>query len=78
MCGAGDTRFDDIRSHFLKFAGFWVGQVCHIPSLSLRPRNMLIWAAHDGQIVWVRSAEAATPSLVTNSQLFSRKGLGRL
>ncbi|KAJ9114926.1 hypothetical protein QFC20_001300 [Naganishia adeliensis] len=23
----GDTRFDDIRSHFLKFAGFWVGQV---------------------------------------------------
>lgn len=23
----GDTRFDDIRSHFLKFAGFWIGQV---------------------------------------------------
>lgn len=22
-----DTRFDDIRSHFWKFAGFWVGQI---------------------------------------------------
>lgn len=26
-----DTRFDDIRAHFWKFAGFWVGtcRLCH-------------------------------------------------
>jgi hypothetical protein len=23
----GDTRFDEMRSHFWQFAGFWVGQI---------------------------------------------------
>lgn len=27
LSNSGDNRFDDIRSHFFKFAGFWVGQI---------------------------------------------------
>jgi len=30
-----DTRFDDIRSHFWKFLGFWVGQILWIWVVSL-------------------------------------------
>ncbi|KAF8159750.1 hypothetical protein B0H34DRAFT_704665 [Crassisporium funariophilum] len=30
-----DTRFDDIRSHFLKFLGFWIGQIIWIWTVSL-------------------------------------------
>ncbi|WWC59242.1 uncharacterized protein I303_101792 [Kwoniella dejecticola CBS 10117] len=30
-----DTRFDDIRSHFFKFAGFWVGQIVWVWIVSL-------------------------------------------
>ncbi|KAF7971277.1 hypothetical protein HWV62_21520 [Athelia sp. TMB] len=30
-----DTRFDDIRSHFLKFLGFWVGQILWVWTVSL-------------------------------------------
>ncbi|EIN06027.1 DUF1295-domain-containing protein [Punctularia strigosozonata HHB-11173 SS5] len=30
-----DTRFDDIRSHFLKFLGFWVGQIVWVWTVSL-------------------------------------------
>ncbi|WVQ69024.1 uncharacterized protein L199_007236 [Kwoniella botswanensis] len=30
-----DTRFDDIRNHFFKFAGFWVGQIVWIWVVSL-------------------------------------------
>lgn len=30
-----DTRFDDIRSHFLKFLGFWVGQIIWVWTVSL-------------------------------------------
>ncbi|WVR04467.1 hypothetical protein IAU60_001470 [Kwoniella sp. DSM 27419] len=30
-----DTRFDDIRSHFFKFAGFWVGQILWVWVVSL-------------------------------------------
>lgn len=30
-----DTRFDDIRQHFLKFAGFWTGQIVWVWTVSL-------------------------------------------
>ncbi|WWD22160.1 hypothetical protein CI109_106649 [Kwoniella shandongensis] len=30
-----DTRFDDIRSHFFKFAGFWAGQILWVWVVSL-------------------------------------------
>jgi steroid 5-alpha reductase family enzyme len=30
-----DTRFDDIRSHFWKFFGFWVGQILWVWTVSL-------------------------------------------
>ncbi|TDL23754.1 DUF1295-domain-containing protein [Rickenella mellea] len=30
-----DTRFDDIRSHFLKFLGFWIGQIVWVWTVSL-------------------------------------------
>jgi hypothetical protein len=30
-----DTRFDDIRSHFFKFLGFWVGQILWVWTVSL-------------------------------------------
>ncbi|WWD07904.1 hypothetical protein V865_006011 [Kwoniella europaea PYCC6329] len=30
-----DTRFDDIRNHFFKFAGFWVGQIVWVWVVSL-------------------------------------------
>ncbi|KAI0760108.1 hypothetical protein C8Q74DRAFT_1294011 [Fomes fomentarius] len=30
-----DTRFDDIRSHFFKFLGFWVGQILWVWVVSL-------------------------------------------
>ncbi|KAK7683315.1 hypothetical protein QCA50_013577 [Cerrena zonata] len=30
-----DTRFDDIRSHFFKFLGFWVGQIVWVWVVSL-------------------------------------------
>lgn len=30
-----DNRFDDIRSHFFKFAGFWVGQILWVWVVSL-------------------------------------------
>ncbi|TRM65212.1 DUF1295-domain-containing protein [Schizophyllum amplum] len=30
-----DARFDDIRSHFLKFMGFWVGQIVWVWTVSL-------------------------------------------
>ncbi|KAG9128546.1 hypothetical protein FRC07_003435 [Ceratobasidium sp. 392] len=30
-----DTRFDDIRSHFFKFLGFWVGQIVWVWTVSL-------------------------------------------
>ncbi|CAE6418256.1 unnamed protein product [Rhizoctonia solani] len=30
-----DTRFDDIRSHFFKFLGFWVGQIIWVWTVSL-------------------------------------------
>ncbi|KAJ8515727.1 hypothetical protein ONZ45_g6877 [Pleurotus djamor] len=30
-----DTRFDDIRSHFFKFMGFWVGQIVWVWTVSL-------------------------------------------
>ncbi|KAJ3505810.1 hypothetical protein NLJ89_g7224 [Agrocybe chaxingu] len=30
-----DTRFDDIRTHFLKFLGFWIGQILWIWTVSL-------------------------------------------
>ncbi|ORX34414.1 hypothetical protein BD324DRAFT_635770 [Kockovaella imperatae] len=30
-----DTRFDDIRSHFFKFAGFWTGQILWVWVVSL-------------------------------------------
>ncbi|KAK1926429.1 hypothetical protein DB88DRAFT_481789 [Papiliotrema laurentii] len=30
-----DTRFDDIRSHFFKFAGFWAGQILWVFTVSL-------------------------------------------
>ncbi|CAA7269282.1 unnamed protein product [Cyclocybe aegerita] len=30
-----DTRFDDIRSHFFKFLGFWIGQILWIWTVSL-------------------------------------------
>ncbi|OCF37508.1 hypothetical protein I316_00633 [Kwoniella heveanensis BCC8398] len=30
-----DTRFDDIRNHFFKFAGFWVGQIMWVWVVSL-------------------------------------------
>ncbi|TFL07103.1 hypothetical protein BDV98DRAFT_646822 [Pterulicium gracile] len=35
-----DTRFDDIRAHFWKFAGFWVGQILWVWTVSL-PVTML-------------------------------------
>lgn len=46
----GDTRFDEMRSHFFKFAGFWVGQilwvwtVCECISLSFLPCAACIYA----------------------------------
>lgn len=30
-----DTRFDEMRSHFFKFAGFWVGQILWVWVVSL-------------------------------------------
>ncbi|KAI0693423.1 DUF1295-domain-containing protein [Cytidiella melzeri] len=30
-----DTRFDDIRSHFFKFMGFWIGQIVWVWTVSL-------------------------------------------
>ncbi|CAE6395483.1 unnamed protein product [Rhizoctonia solani] len=30
-----DTRFDDIRSHFFKFLGFWIGQIIWVWTVSL-------------------------------------------
>lgn len=30
-----DSRFDDIRSHFFKFLGFWVGQIIWVWTVSL-------------------------------------------
>ncbi|KAI0656923.1 hypothetical protein C8Q70DRAFT_1006955 [Cubamyces menziesii] len=30
-----DTRFDDIRSHFFKFLGFWIGQILWVWTVSL-------------------------------------------
>ncbi|KAI0052394.1 DUF1295-domain-containing protein [Auriscalpium vulgare] len=30
-----DARFDDIRSHFLKFLGFWIGQIVWVWTVSL-------------------------------------------
>ncbi|TFY77043.1 hypothetical protein EWM64_g6969 [Hericium alpestre] len=30
-----DTRFDDIRSHFLSFLGFWIGQIVWVWTVSL-------------------------------------------
>ncbi|KII85769.1 hypothetical protein PLICRDRAFT_165186 [Plicaturopsis crispa FD-325 SS-3] len=30
-----DTRFDDIRSHFFKFLGFWIGQIVWVWTVSL-------------------------------------------
>ncbi|OJT08232.1 hypothetical protein TRAPUB_869 [Trametes pubescens] len=30
-----DTRFDDIRSHFFKFLGFWIGQILWVWVVSL-------------------------------------------
>lgn len=51
----GDTRFDDIRSHFLKFAGFWVGQVGPVPFVSFSLGIVLMWLGFGvEQIVWVR------------------------
>ncbi|KDN47060.1 hypothetical protein RSAG8_03837, partial [Rhizoctonia solani AG-8 WAC10335] len=30
-----DTRFDDIRAHFFKFLGFWIGQIIWVWTVSL-------------------------------------------
>ncbi|GBE78864.1 hypothetical protein SCP_0200610 [Sparassis crispa] len=49
-----DSRFDDIRSHFFKFLGFWVGQIIWVWTISL-PLTILNSPAlseHSSYAVW--------------------------
>jgi steroid 5-alpha reductase family enzyme len=48
-----DTRFDEIRSHFFKFLGFWVGELIFRVFSSNNIRLKLNSTLTLGQIVWV-------------------------
>jgi steroid 5-alpha reductase family enzyme len=38
-----DNRFDEIRSHFFKFAGFWVGQIVWVWTVCESQRDPLLF-----------------------------------
>ncbi|KAL6299945.1 DUF1295-domain-containing protein [Sparassis latifolia] len=54
-----DSRFDDIRSHFFKFFGFWVGQIIWVWTISL-PLTILNSPAlseHSSYAVWGKATD---------------------
>jgi hypothetical protein len=66
----GDTRFDDIRSHFLKFAGFWAGQILWVWVVGESPFPICVFCRAD------TDGRSALPVVILNSPAVSDRARG--